>query len=99
MPCKKGEGALSLPKQDGEELVMQLSMYPTEWNLSERDKEELMLLLGLSAVEWEKRAREATERRVEAERVRQRLIASSAAKSEQAPPKTWPLGRLVPAPR
>jgi hypothetical protein len=61
------EFSLSLPKQDKEELMMLVGMYPTEWNLSKQDKEELMMLLGMSAMEWEKKASEEKERLAEAE--------------------------------
>ena len=90
------EFLLSLPKQDKEELMM-LGMYAVEWDLPKQDKEELMMLLGMSAMEWEKRAREETERLVEAEQARLRPIVSPAGGSGQARPKASFFGGLVAA--
>ena len=68
------EFLLSLPKQDKEELMMQVGMYPTEWDLPKQEEKELMMLLGMSAREWEKAAREARERLAKAQQARLRLI-------------------------
>jgi hypothetical protein len=43
---------LSLPKQNNEELILLVGMYPTQWDLPKQDKEELMMLSGMSAMEW-----------------------------------------------
>ncbi len=67
---------MSLPKQDKEELMIQIRMYPTQWELPKQDKQELMMLLGLSAPEWEKRAHEERERLAEGEQARLRRIVS-----------------------
>jgi hypothetical protein len=89
------ESWLSLPKQDKEELMILVGMYPTQWDLPKQDREEMRMLLGMSAMEWEKRAREERERRPEAEQVRLRRIVSSAGQSGQALPKAWSFGTLV----
>jgi hypothetical protein len=91
------EFLLSLPKQDKEELMMLVGMYPTEWDLPKQDKQELMMLLGMSAKEWEKRAHEERERLAKAAQARLRRIVSSAGESGQARPKASSFGRLVAA--
>ena len=70
------EFGLSLPKQDKEELMMLVGMYPTEWDLPKQGKKELMMLLGMSAMEWEKRAHEERGRLAETEQARVRCITS-----------------------
>ena len=91
------EFLLSLPEQDKEEVMMLVSMYPTEWDLPKQDKEELMMLLGMSVMEWEECAREVRARLAETEGARLRLIISSAGRSGQARPKASSCGRLVAA--
>lgn len=89
------EFLLSLPKQDKEEVMILVGMYPTEWDLSKQEKEELMMLLGMSAMEWEKER----ERLAKPERACLRLIVSPAGESGQARPKASVFGRLVAAVR
>jgi hypothetical protein len=84
---------LSPPKQDKEELMIFIAMYPTEWDLPKQDKEELMMLLGMSAVEWEKERK----RLAEAEQARLRPTVSSAGEFGQVRPKASSFGRLVAA--
>jgi hypothetical protein len=87
----------SLPKQEKEELVMSVNMYPTEWNLPKQDKEELMVLFGMSAAEWEKGAREEKEGPAEAEQARPGRIVSSTGQSGQARSGAWSFGTLAAA--